>query len=195
MRGFSWLRGGVLLASLLTLSACSVLPREDVSPSVAQQSEERRAGLQQWTLKARLVTTEQRASLRWRQQQDEFDLLLRGPFGFGGVRIVGTAQRVTIDDGKSVEVSHDPQFDIYQRTGLVVPLAALGWWVRGVPEPHAPADLSRDVAGHLSEIRQSGWVVQLADYQPVDDVSMPQSIRLLNEPWFLELDVSRWLLD
>lgn len=191
----SWLRCGGLFASLLVLSACSVLPREQASHSAAQQSEMRRASVQQWVLKARLVTADQRASLRWRQQRDEFDLLLRGPFGFGGVRIVGTPQRVTIDDGKNVEISDDPQFDIYQRTGLVVPLAALGWWVRGVPAPGQSAELSRDVVGHLSEIRQSGWVVQLGDYQAVDDVLMPQSIRLENEPWFLDLDVSRWQLD
>ena len=83
----SWLRCGGLFASLLVLSACSVLPREQASHSAAQQSEMRRASVQQWVLKARLVTADQRASLRWRQQRDEFDLLLRGPFGFGGVRI------------------------------------------------------------------------------------------------------------
>ena len=186
------LRCCALLMAGASLAGCSLMPAPNPSDQLAAQAERARAGLSQWTLKARLTTDEQRAGLRWRQHEQRFDLLLRGPFGFGGVRISGTPDEVTIDDGESAEVSHTPQLDIYQRTGLVVPLAALSWWVRGLPAPQEPAELERDVAGHLSAIRQSGWVIHLADYEAVDGVLMPRSIRMENTPWYLQFDVSSW---
>ncbi len=187
-------RCGVVLIAIAGLAGCSVTPQQPDEFGAAAASERARSALLQWTLKARITTTDQRANLRWRQQQEQFDLLLRGPFGFGGVRISGTPDQVTIDDGESVEVSNNPQLDIYQRTGLVVPLAALGWWVRGLPAPHEPAQLERDIAGHLSVIRQSAWVIHLSDYQPVDGVDMPHSVRMESEPWFLQIDASAWKL-
>lgn len=183
---------GALLIVLLGLNGCSVMPSPAPQTSAAAEAERGRAALSQWTLKARLTTPDQRASLRWRQSEQNFDLLLRGPFGFGGVRIVGSPDQVTIDDGDDLEVSDNPGLDIYQRTGMVVPLAALGWWVRGLPAPHEPAQLERDVAGHIRVIRQSAWVIQLADYETVDGLSMPQSVRMEHLPWFLQLDVSSW---
>ena len=60
---------GALLIVLLGLSGCSVMPSPAPQTSAAAEAERGRAALSQWTLKARLTTPDQRASLRWRQSE------------------------------------------------------------------------------------------------------------------------------
>ncbi len=143
-------------------------------------------------MQARVRTQERRASLRWKQQGEQFDLLLRGPFGLGGVRITGTPQQIEINDGENRQISQHPQRDIYQRTGLIVPVAALPYWLRGLAAPDQPFEIQRDPQGHVQGLQQDGWQVELADYQPVEGVAMAHEIRLSQAPWFLVVEVKRW---
>lgn len=180
---------GLLLASV---SACSIWPAAAPDEALATSSEQQRQALVSWQLKARVRTQDERANLRWKQQADSFNLLLRGPFGLGGVRISGTPQQIEIDDGETRQVSHFPQRDIYQRTGLIVPVASLPYWLRGLPAPDGKFVQQRDELGNVSLIEQQGWSITLSDYQRVDGILFPHHIELAQAPWFLALDVTRW---
>lgn len=177
---------------LLLLSACSLVTTAPEPDTPARQAEAARARLAAWQFNGRVHTQEQRASLRWRQQEEAFDLLLRGPFGFGGVRITGTPERVEIDDGEERVVSHDPVLDIYRRTGLLVPLQALRWWALGLPAPDVAATTRRDLSGYISEISQAGWTVSLADYQALDSLVFPHRITLQRDGQLFAIEISRW---
>lgn len=181
---------GLSAALVLLVSACSLMPG---APNTGfAQSDEARLALQNWTLKARLTTPENRAYLRWQQQADEFNIVLRGAFGLGGVRISGTPQRAEIDDGENLTVSLDPQADIYQRTGLWVPVGALPYWLRGLAAPGTQARYQRDELGRLLSLQQQGWVVNYADWNIHHDIEFPMWIELQREQPVLSLEVTRW---
>ncbi len=184
-------RGWLALAALL-LSGCSLMTAAPDPDTPARQAEAARAAMAAWQFNGRVQTQEQRASLRWRQREEEFDLLLRGPFGFGGMRITGTPQQVEIDDGEERLVSTDPVLDIYRRTGLLVPLQALRWWALGLPAPDVPATTRRDLSGYISEIVQAGWSVTLADYQALEDLVFPHQITLRRDGQLFAIEISRW---
>jgi outer membrane lipoprotein LolB len=180
---FLRLSGAVLVFSL---SACSWLPAAQDDDAQAMQSERARSAQQAWTLKARVQTPDQRASMRWRQTNQSFDVLLRGPFGFGSLRLHGTPQRVEIDDGETLTISTDPVQEIWQRSGIYVPIDAMPYWIRGLPAPSEPAILQRNLAGR---------VVTVDAYQLLDGVSFPYEINLERERWSLSLEIRKWQID
>lgn len=187
------LRQGALALLLSVLSGCSLMPAApQPDQAAARWSERQRANLNAWQLKGRIHTADQRASLRWRQTDTQFDLLLRGPFGFGGIRIVGTPDLVEISDGETTVSSAEPLEEIWRRTGLRVPLAALPFWARGLPSPESRARIGRDPAGYIAQIEQGGWVIQLSDYRDAQGLSFPHSVRLEQAPWFLQIEISTW---
>ena len=177
--------------AVLLLNACSWLQTEPPLPS-AQAQEAQRLALTDWTVKARLASDEHRASLRWRQQGEDYDLVLRGPFGLGGLRIVGDPGQAQINDGKETLETAEPALEIYRRTGLAVPLSALPYWMRGVPAPGLPARTQRGAAGHLRLIEQAGWRVELADYAAPAGISFPYWLRLSQESRSLLVEVREW---
>ena len=188
-------RAALPLLAVLLLAGCSLLPADRIeADSAAREAEIRRAALTAWQFKGRIRTPDQRASLRWRQQQQQFDLLLRGPFGFGGVRIVGNPERVEIDDGEERVVSEQPVLDIYRRTGLLVPVAALPYWALGLPAPGSEARLERDAAGFIAQIEQAGWQIVLEDYQSLDGLMFPHQIVLQHDQQVFEISVGQWKL-
>lgn len=178
----------------LALNACSLMPPA-AEPQSVLRDEQARGALRQWTLKGRASTLEERASLRWRQNDQHFDLLLRGPFGLGGLRIEGTPQVVSVHDGREVTQSHEPQVELWRRTGWQLPLEALPYWVRGLPAPDLPRQLQRAPDGQLISIRQAGWWIYPADFQLVGDLLMPFSLRLQQDDWQLHIEVSQWTLN
>lgn len=186
-----------LVLPALLLAGCSVWRPAPDSLPLAQQMEARRLDLSQWRFKGRVLSEEQRASLRWQQDGAQFDLLLRGPFGLGGLRISGTPQQVAITDGQQTWHSSAPAEDIYRRTGLLVPLEALAYWARGLPAPdQGEARLLRDAAGFIAQIEQAGWQVELGDYRAADDAPLwfPHHLRLSSGAQWFEIEVRRWTL-
>ncbi|MGJ8668336.1 MAG: lipoprotein insertase outer membrane protein LolB [Oceanococcus sp.] len=186
------MRSVFLLLVVLALPGCSIWPSAVADDSYAARSEQQRLALDSWVLKARLRTQDKRAHLRWRQQGEEFDVLLRGPFGLGAVSIQGNAQQITIDDGEELRLSTEPTRDIYELTGLFVPVHALSFWLRGLAAPVANFQIDRDELGHANSIEQAGWALLFEDYQDENGIAFPFHIELSQAPWLLDLDVTRW---
>ncbi len=185
---------GVAILVLL-LGGCSMLPPQPTEAALAQRMEARRLALTSWRFKARLQTASQRGSVRWQQEGEAFDVLIRGPFGFGGLRLRGTPERVEIDDGKQRLVSDAPERDLYQRSGFRVPLGALSYWARGLPAPGLARPLvRRDAAGYIRLIEQAGWRIELDDYQEAQGLWFPFTLRLGVEMQWLDIEISQWSL-
>lgn len=185
----------LVLLLVLWLSGCSWLTAREDPVGTASAQEARRAELALWTVKGRVQSDSQRASLRWRQRGETFDVVLRGPFGLGGLRIIGDAGQVEIIDGESSTITPLPEQEIFQRTGLYVPLQALPFWLRGVVAPGVPATITRGPLGHLQSIEQAGWRVDLAQYIAVDGLPFPHQLTLSAPGASLNLEVRDWLID
>ena len=102
--------------------------------------------------------------LRWDQEGAGYRLRLAGPLGAGALKIEGDGRETRIQ-GRDIDlVTTEPEQVLATRTGWMLPLAALRWWVLGLPEPGEPADLQLDGEGRLTGLVQRGWTLRFEGY-------------------------------
>lgn len=164
------------LAAYLVISAC--LPQPPVEPeggrAVAEAAwNHHRQQLQSFdgfSLQGRLAVKGGglSGSLRWRQDGEHFNLRLSGPLGAGALLLDGDARQVAIK-GKDLDlVTDQPEQILAARTGWLLPLQALRWWVLGIPAPEAEASVQLDARGRVLGFRQLGWDLAFSDYREGD---------------------------
>lgn len=164
------------LAACLLISAC--LPQPPVEPEGSRAVAEaawnhHRQQLQSFdgfSLQGRLAVKGGglSGSLRWRQDGEHFNLRLSGPLGAGALLLDGDARQVAIK-GKDLDlVTDQPEQILAARTGWLLPLQALRWWVLGIPAPEAEASVQLDARGRVLGFRQLGWDLAFSDYREGD---------------------------
>ena len=70
----------------------------------------------------------------------------------------------------------------------------LPWWLRGLPAPQLPADRSELDGGRLALLEQAGWTVEYAEYQWVEELQLPRTIRFRREGVEGKILLKSWLL-
>lgn len=187
----SWL--GLILLTLL-LSGCQSMPPlgAGTPPASVQQ-------LERWQLKGRIGYDNGQdggsAHLVWQQSQaGQGRLELSGPLGFGSANIAYGADGATLDTGK--QQFHAPSATelAWRVTGLMLPIPALTWWVRGLPWPDANIDASQYNAGQLVALSQAGWQLQFDRYQPHQGLLLPGRIKARQGATRFTLLISDWTL-
>ncbi len=128
------------------------------------------------------------ARLSWEQRGEDTDLTLAGPFGAGAVAIERRGARLEIRDGDSRRtLPADDPAALAAATGWPVPVDALAWWLRGLPDPAgARARLSYD-GGLPQRLEQDGWTVSYGRFDRVDGLLLPQALTLRYPAGALEL--------
>ena len=64
-----------------------------------------------------------------------------------------------------------------------------------MPEPAAgQAQATRDEAGQLRRLEQSGWTINYQRYQVVDGISLPAKLRLAREDIAVRIVIDQWQL-
>ncbi|MGR8935684.1 MAG: lipoprotein insertase outer membrane protein LolB [Gammaproteobacteria bacterium] len=149
--------------------------------------------LDPWEFEGRLALQSASGSetpgISWRHHGDEDKLRLFGPLGQGAVAIRIRGNHIEIDRGDGeVDVSDRPNELIEARVGFAVPLAALRYWVLGLPE--AGQYYEADSEG----FRQAGWVVHYPQWMYVQGREMPYKITVRNEGLKLKLVIDQWVL-
>lgn len=183
------------LALLVLLAGCVPAPVRgpDAALLAAQAAHEAALVAEpDWRLEGRLAV---RAGgeggsgrLDWRQQGDEFRVRLTAPVTGRGWALEGgpgTARLDGLDGGPLA--GDDPEALLAAATGWEIPLAALGWWVRGGRAP-GPAELAFGPDGRLASLQQQGWTVEYREW----DGDRPRrvfarrgeaSVRLVVDTW------------
>ncbi len=175
---------GIWLAAFMLLAGCAALP--EASPEVDAASvdaiwtarQQQLAAVKGFELGGRVAVKGGGLSgaLHWQQDGEHFRLRIAGPFGAGALSMEGTAALVSIK-GKDIDlVTTDPQQVLAERTGWRLPLAALRWWVLGLPDPHSPADITLDAEGRAISLRQTDWLLQYSDYRSGTTPTLPGRI-------------------
>lgn len=149
--------------------------------------------LDSWKFEGRLALRSASASetpnISWHHNGNNEALHLSGPLGQGAVAIRLSDGRIEIDRGDGdVDVSDHPDELIRSRVGFPVPVAALRYWVLGLPE--AGQNYEADDDG----FRQSGWTVRYSQWMRVGSVEMPQKINVHNADLKLKLIIDQWVL-
>ena len=129
--------------------------------------------------------------ITWQHDAASDDLLFSSPLGQGVARIVwrNAVASLTTADQKQYEAS-DVETLTEQVLGWRLPLAGMPDWVRGRAAPGAPAQTQLDGSQRLSELRQSGWLVEFLDY--AGERGLPSRLRLSRQDMELRLVIDQW---
>lgn len=132
------------------------------------------------------------ANLRWRQQGERFDLRFWGPFGAGAATIEGDPSWVRFVR-EDVRREGDPVVILRDELGWRVPVAALAWWVRGLPAPDAPVAALGFDGSRLAGLRQAGWTIAIERYaQQADGGWLPEKLTATGEGGRFTLVLQAW---
>ncbi|MDM3871531.1 lipoprotein insertase outer membrane protein LolB [Porticoccus sp. W117] len=192
------IRRAFVTALLIGLAACSNLPPQNKQPLPDWQLHQQQLQtLQQWHLNGKLAfrspAESGSASLRWQQQQQQYQMRLSGIFGIGTTYIEGNDQQVTLRQGDEQLVAANSQ----QLTGdlLGVPLSVedLTYWARGIPTPSGTITAqSHDPQGLLSQLEQDGWQLAFSRYRQSGQWLLPGKIDGQKGELSFKLVIKRW---
>ena len=180
------------LLTVLLVAGCATTP--------VPRSSQPAAAITAWQLNGRVSLTRGEegwhAGLYWQEQADTFYLKVSGPLGQGGFQLNGDARSIVLVDADGQTfVAQDVDALLVQVTGWQLPVRGLRYWIRGLPEPAAArAQVTRDEAGQLLRLEQSGWTVNYQRYQLVGDVLLPAKLQLLHADIAVRIVVDQWEL-
>jgi outer membrane lipoprotein LolB len=187
-----------LFILMLTVAGCAGVPRApepvDWSLRKAQLTE-----LQSWRMAGSVAVSVDgegaSARIDWRQSGQTSDLSLSGPLGVGALRAVLDANDLSLEDGSGDSLhGDDARAVLSERLGTDLPLAALRYWVLGVPEPGSAARESIGPDGRPESIEQAGWLVTIGRYSTVGADGLPTRLVATRGGARIKLSVSRWEL-
>lgn len=133
------------------------------------------------------------AQFTWQQLDERARLSVRGPFGSGGFQLdaQGDSLRLQLADG-TVFDGDRARAELERTIGAPLPVAALGFWLLGAPQPEYPAssalaDTTADRPTQLARLEQRSWVIA---YQPHG--GLPRQLSLQGGAARVRLVVERW---
>jgi len=188
------------LLGLMLLSACASGP----GPSPATASwEEHRARLEafiDWTAKGKVALRSSEASesgqLNWTQRGAHTRVHLSGPIGMGATVIESDGNTLDIKRGDEHRVVDISSRDAVARnTGWDLPLAALPYWLKGVPAP-SPEEHTRALdpqLGVLRQLHQDGWQVDYLDYDGTAGLQLPTRLHISRGDTRARVIIRQWL--
>ena len=132
-------------------------------------------------------------ALRYQQQPSRSDLALDGPLGMGGFRVVLDGNELAVSNSRGEQLDGSAaRAELEQSLGFSLPIAALRWWLLGIP---APGEASVDADAASGEIRgflQEGWKINIDARAPALGFALPQRLTVVREGARLKLIVDRW---
>jgi len=186
-----------LVGAALLLTACAHhrIATEDGLSYDERQA--RLAAIRNWDLRGQLIVDtgerRDRLSASWEQHGDQLSLTVRSVVpGAGGFRVEGNASRLTIDGRGDTRVLTDPELELSQEVGWWLPVTSLEHWLLGRPDPDYPRRLDRGPSGALASLRQRDWRIDYEQYQLIDGLLFPRTIRMGYDTLELRLTVCDW---
>lgn len=184
--------------AVLLVAGCATAPKPDKPDARAWElRQETLSSVEQWRLGGRIsVRTGEEAAhgrLQWRQEGDNYDVRISGPFGSGSVRLAGDPAAATLWVDRQPPIrSTDPEVLLYRQTGWWIPVGALRYWVLGLPDPHLDSERTLDSLGRLERLRQAGWEIRFLDYEQRDGLELPGRIFVSKGKGEVKVAVQRW---
>jgi outer membrane lipoprotein LolB len=202
-----WARLGAI-ALLLSLAACAGRAvRAPLLPGTASLMEtqaQRTSALSahpRWTMQGRVALSNGRQGgsgrIDWQQQDaDAYSVSLSAPITRQSWRLSADGRTARLDgmEGGAREGT-DAEALLRDATGWVIPVSALGAWVRGVAAPGSQqADMAFDAQGDLAELRQDGWTIDYSDWQtqPALGLKLPHRLTANQGDARVRLIIDAW---
>lgn len=170
------------IVTFAVITACSSLPKQP-SDSTTHWQLHGKIGI-------KTPQNSQSALINWQQADDKYNIVLSGPFGAGAVKINGDVSGVSLKRaGQPTLHAKDANALIQENLGWALPIEQARYWVRGLPDPTSPSQVSNDVNGNLKTIAQNGWLI---DYRI--NQSLPKRVKLSNSAFGIKLTliIKKW---
>ena len=186
-----------LITALAGCQTAPVLPPAAPAPGWEAQ----RAALQARThfeLKGRVAVAAGgegfNANLHWTQDGARSFVSLQGPLGVGGAQVTADGADLSLVTSRGERLdSQAAHAALAARLGFDPPLAALRYWVLGVPDPQSPATEALDAqTQRLSGLTQAGWHIDYTAYGAAGTDSLPTRLTLQRDTVRVRLLVDAW---
>ena len=129
--------------------------------------------------------------IAWQHDAASDDLLFSTPLGQGVARIVRRDALVSLTTSdQKVYQAGDVETLTQKVLGWRLPLTGLPDWVRGRAAAGAPAQTRLSSTQRLSELRQSGWLVEFLEYK--NENGPPALLRLSRQDVEIRLVIDQW---
>lgn len=130
----------------------------------------------------------------WDQDGNDYLVRVRGPLGQSAALVRGDERRVVVERaGESPLVGDDAGALVREALGWDIPVNALKFWIRGLPDPGLEVQSATYLeGGWFGELAQRDWHVELSRYREVDGLTLPGRIRARRDHVTLTLVVTRW---
>ena len=187
------------------LVGCSYQPTVKPQSSSWSEHQQQLMAYDQWQLQGKLgFKTLDRggsATVYWSQNQQQYQVQLKGPLGAGNVVIEGDQTSAQMLSGDKLYRAA-PSALAARFTGLPIPVDALVWWVRGLPNPYPNpnSNLNSTVLtgliinpdGTAASFVQQGWQLTFSRYQITNAGLLPKKISGQLGDQSFKLVISRW---
>jgi outer membrane lipoprotein LolB len=191
-----------LTCTLAVLAGCAGLTsKESVqgsgSPQAWKAHKERINALDGWQINGKIGIRAPgdsgSATLFWLQRQGYFDIRLAGPLSVGSARISGRTDDVVLDLSSQGRFRSDSAEALLEKgLGWRLPVTQLFWWVRGLPAPDSPSQVTLDSDSRLNQLEQDGWHIQYLSYVEQNGYLLPERIKLQGQNLHVTLLIKDW---
>jgi len=190
------------LCGFLLLNGCATTPRGTATEGSVAPADEASARplVEAFELEGRIAASDgERAAngrVLWQHTADSDEWTVLTPLGQIAAQLVGTPQgaRLVTADGQRLD-GPDVQSMLPRILGVAAPVAALPYWVQGIPRSSARV-LSRDRHGRSARINDSGWIIDYTAYRdPSGDqggMALPQRLEAHQGEARLRLIIDQW---
>lgn len=188
-----------LVFLLLALAGCSNFQTADAPPppSASSWTEHQQivTQLKSWQLNGKIGITRkkdsQSASLAWLQEQDTYQIDIRGPWGQGGASIYGSPEQIRVEiAGGETYQANSVEALLEDQLGWALPISDIYWWVRGIPSPNTPAKYTLK-NNRLESLSQNGWSISYLRYSHLSP-ALPQKLKLSHDSMKITLIIHQW---
>ncbi len=179
-----------LLAALTACSQKPVINNYTYSPfeypSLSQ--------LNTWYFEGRLAYQDTQesftANISWKHLHKEELIELSGPFGQGRTIFEVTDHSLKINNGNQTSIfkgNIDQQ--ISNQLNMNIPVSALKYWVLGLTKPDQNYELTK------SGFHQADWTIEYSRMKSLNNVQLPEKLKLFQDGKQLKLIITQWQLN
>lgn len=190
-----------VLACISLLTACAPpRPAEEAPANKIIPLEKRKAEtatISTWEINGAMAAKSKNkgwsATMNWVQHSaNSYQIRLIGPLGGGTVMINKSGKNITFQDGAKTSTSTNADELLVKQTGIRLPVNNLYYWVRGLPAPGVVQSEQHDTYNHLTQLKQSGYVIDFTKYTSVKGIDLPSIIRLEGNGVMVKVIIKHW---
>lgn len=187
-----------LVLFTLLFSGCSTLKPTaptPVPPAKSWQSHLQQVQqLQRWNINGKIGIRNsqdaQSATLNWLQEEQQYQIDIRGPWGQGGASINGNEDKVTLLTGGERYQADNAEQLLAEQLGWVLPVSDIYWWIRGIPAPDSSFQQTLQ-DNRLQQLTQKGWQIEYLRYSHLSP-QLPEKIRMTYNGLKITLIIKQW---